>query len=186
MKALDQRAAEVLQPGERVIIGEGVYRECVRPARGGTGPGAIISYEAAPGAKVIIKGSEWLKTPWDVGPSTSYEAAPIEKIWMVNLPPELFIGYNPFAIPNYPTVDEMGGPYVFHPRVTADFKRRYGKKPTKMLKEAQAYRRHQITAMRRDRPGRHPRPAPDRESPRIPTADRRRSRTAGKPPLILL
>ena len=32
------RAAQILQPGERVVIAEGVYREFVRPARGGTGP----------------------------------------------------------------------------------------------------------------------------------------------------
>ncbi|MGD0093284.1 MAG: DUF1565 domain-containing protein, partial [Planctomycetota bacterium] len=29
------RAAELLQPGEKVLIHEGVYRECVRPRRGG-------------------------------------------------------------------------------------------------------------------------------------------------------
>ena len=108
------RAAQVLQPGERVVVGEGIYRECVRPACGGTGPESMISYETAPGAEVIIKGSEllntqwvasfpWVKSPYDeVGPST------VEKIWMVNLPSELFIiAYNPFAICNYPQVDEM-------------------------------------------------------------------------------
>ena len=51
------RAAELLQPGERVVVGTGVYREWVRPARGGTDPEHMISYEAAPGAKVVIKGS---------------------------------------------------------------------------------------------------------------------------------
>ncbi len=58
------RAAQVLQPGERVVIAAGTYRECVRPARGGTGPAQMISYEAAPGAKVFIKGSEVLKDGW--------------------------------------------------------------------------------------------------------------------------
>ena len=43
------KAAEVLQPGERVVIASGIYRECVRPARGGTEPTQMISYEAAPG-----------------------------------------------------------------------------------------------------------------------------------------
>ena len=32
-------AAQVLQPGERVVIAEGVYREVIRPARGGNGTG---------------------------------------------------------------------------------------------------------------------------------------------------
>ncbi len=44
-------AAQVMQPGERVVIAEGVYREFIRPARGGTGPDAMISYEAAPGER---------------------------------------------------------------------------------------------------------------------------------------
>src|SRR5512137_549084 len=30
------RAAQVLQPGERVVVGPGLYRERVRPARGGS------------------------------------------------------------------------------------------------------------------------------------------------------
>src|SRR5579871_2305461 len=30
------QAAQVLQPGERVVIATGVYREPIRPARGGT------------------------------------------------------------------------------------------------------------------------------------------------------
>jgi hypothetical protein len=62
------KAAQVLQPGERAVIASGIYRECVRPARGGTDPTHMISYEAAPGAKVIIKGSEILKDGWQ--PST--------------------------------------------------------------------------------------------------------------------
>jgi hypothetical protein len=41
------KAAQALQPGERVEIMEGVYRERVVPPRGGTGPEKIISYEAA-------------------------------------------------------------------------------------------------------------------------------------------
>src|SRR3954469_10036906 len=38
------KAAQVLQPGERVVIAQGVYRELVNPARGGSGPGKMISY----------------------------------------------------------------------------------------------------------------------------------------------
>ena len=58
------KAAQVLQPGERVVIASGTYRECIRPARGGTDPAHVISYEAAPGAKVVVKGSEVLKDGW--------------------------------------------------------------------------------------------------------------------------
>ena len=50
------KAAQVLQPGERVVIAAGIYRECVRPARGGTSPAQMISYEAAPGAQGVHQG----------------------------------------------------------------------------------------------------------------------------------
>jgi hypothetical protein len=62
------KAAQVLQPGERVIIASGTYRECVRPARGGTSAAQMISYEAAPGATVFIKGSEIIKD-WTPNPA---------------------------------------------------------------------------------------------------------------------
>ena len=32
------RAAELLRPGQRVLVHPGVYRECIRPAAGGTTP----------------------------------------------------------------------------------------------------------------------------------------------------
>ncbi len=58
------RAAEVLRPGERVVVAEGVYREHVKPARGGTSPTRMIPYEAAPGATVVIKGSKVFAEAW--------------------------------------------------------------------------------------------------------------------------
>jgi hypothetical protein len=58
------RAALVLEPGERVIIGGGVYDEFVRPARGGSGPAGMISYEAVPGEKVILTGAKPYKGSW--------------------------------------------------------------------------------------------------------------------------
>jgi hypothetical protein len=59
------KAAQVLEPGERVVIMGGVYRERVAPARGGTGADKMISYEAAPGAEVIVKGSRVVKGDWE-------------------------------------------------------------------------------------------------------------------------
>jgi len=89
-----QRAAEALQPGERVIVGAGVYREWVRPRRGGTGPDKLISYQAAPGADVVIRGSRVVKEAW-----VSSSAA--KGAWELGLPSDYFQGgYNPFAIPN--------------------------------------------------------------------------------------
>src|SRR5438128_7132321 len=107
------RAAQVLQPGERVIVGAGVYRECVRPARGGTDPEHMISYEAAPGAKVVIKGSEILRAKWEQSSPWIQDARfnqikpTVKQIWMAHLPPEIFSGYNPFETANFRQVDQM-------------------------------------------------------------------------------
>jgi hypothetical protein len=97
-------AAQVLQPGERVVIAEGVYREFIRPMRGGTGPDAMISYEAAPGAKVVVKGAtvvnNWKPSEgWNFGfdPETHQPV----KAWELHLDPALFPnGYNPFEVDN--------------------------------------------------------------------------------------
>ena len=100
------KAAEVLMPGERVVIAEGIYRECVRPARGGSSPAQMISYEAAPGAKVYIKGSEVLTGEWKeetVRPGFGRPAAtaPGTTVWRYDLPGTLFPdAYNPFALPS--------------------------------------------------------------------------------------
>lgn len=59
-----QQGSPCVRAGERVIIASGTYRECVRSARCGSGPTQMISYEAAQGTKVFIKGSEILKDGW--------------------------------------------------------------------------------------------------------------------------
>lgn len=98
------RAAALLQPGEKVVIHSGLYRECVRPARGGSGPDAMIAYEAAPGETATITGSEALQA--DFTPSEEWNWGPTPEgvtIWAADLPPEWFIGYNPFMAMNFPT-----------------------------------------------------------------------------------
>jgi hypothetical protein len=96
------KAAQVLQPGERVVVMTGVYRERIDPARGGTGPDKMISYEAVPGAKVVVKGSRLVKTGWR--PSTSYkltlsaDARAKLKIYERRLDDLDFQGYNPFGM----------------------------------------------------------------------------------------
>src|SRR4051812_5346592 len=98
------KAAQLLQPGERVVIAAGTYRECVRPARGGTGPTQMISYEAAPGAKVTVKGSEVLKDGWQqITVAERFNAAPGTGItaWRHDLTNAMFPdAYNPFALPS--------------------------------------------------------------------------------------
>jgi len=98
------RAAQVLQPGERVVIAEGVYREVIRPARGGDGPESMISYEAAPGAKVVVKGSAVVKD-WQPSEGWNFGFEPATrkpvKAWELRLDPALFRdGYNPFEVDN--------------------------------------------------------------------------------------
>jgi hypothetical protein len=110
------KAAEVLQPGERVVIAEGIYREVVCPPRGGTGPDRMISYEAADGAKVIVRGSAVVKGGWQqssafggrgfgaalqAGRGRGGQAQPAT--WSVDLDGNLFGGYNPFGIMNMPS-----------------------------------------------------------------------------------
>ncbi len=102
------KAAEVLQPGERVVIAAGIYRECIHPARGGTAPDQMISYEAAPGATVIVKGSETLNDGWKPstaslrrggGGSSPYSSSPPYSIWQHDLSGTNFPdAYNPFAM----------------------------------------------------------------------------------------
>ena len=105
-----QAAAEVLEPGERVLIHDGTYRETVRPRRGGTGPDAMIAYQAAPGQTPIITGAEAYTGPWEEqarwntgwklnkpGPDTATGT-----IYHVRLPERWFVGYLPFAMANLP------------------------------------------------------------------------------------
>lgn len=93
-------AARAAMPGDRVLIAGGVYREWVRPARGGESPSRMISYEAAPGAQVVVKGSEVLSAQWTRCPARVGVGDPAP--WMVELPRELFDGVNPFVAVNMP------------------------------------------------------------------------------------
>jgi hypothetical protein len=96
------RAARVLQPGERVVIRTGVYRERVDPECGGTGPDKIISYEAAPGAQVVVKGSRLAKSEWEPSIGFKLEAPAAArakiKIYQRRLDDLDFRGYNPFGM----------------------------------------------------------------------------------------
>lgn len=106
-----QRAADVLQPGERAVIAAGVYRERVTPPRGGTAPDRMIGYEAAPGASVVLKGSQpldpqaWVRSHIQgVGPEVRFlkvKPDPNAVVWRARLPRAFFShGYNPFATVN--------------------------------------------------------------------------------------
>ena len=56
-RTINRAAAEAV-PGTRVLIHAGLYRECVKPARGGEDPEHMISYEAFGDGEVIVSASE--------------------------------------------------------------------------------------------------------------------------------
>ncbi len=56
-------AARRARAGDTVLVHEGVYRERVCPARGGTEKKPIV-YRAAPGEKVCLRGSEVFRGSW--------------------------------------------------------------------------------------------------------------------------
>jgi hypothetical protein len=65
-----QRAADLAVAGDTITVHEGTYREYVNPKNGGFSDKERITYEAAPGEKVIITGgeiiSDWRKVEGSV------------------------------------------------------------------------------------------------------------------------
>ena len=94
-----QRAADVAAAGDTVIVHEGVYREWVKPRRGGLSKDLRITYMAAEGEKVVIKGSEraehWEHVEGDV--------------WKTEIDRAIFGAYDPFCT-------EIDGDWMVAPR----------------------------------------------------------------------
>jgi alpha-N-arabinofuranosidase len=82
-----QRAADLAQPGDTITVHEGTYRERVNPPRGGESETKRIVYQAAPGEKVEIKGSEVVKN-WE---------KVADDAWKVTLPNSFFGSFNPYS-----------------------------------------------------------------------------------------
>jgi alpha-L-arabinofuranosidase len=81
------RAAKVAQPGDIITVHEGTYRERVSPPRGGRSDQERIVYQAAPGEKVVIKGSEVIKGWRKIQNDT----------WKVVIPNSFFGDFNPYS-----------------------------------------------------------------------------------------
>ncbi len=79
-------AARIAQAGDTITVHAGVYRERINPPRGGESDAKRIIYQAAPGDRVEIKGSEvikgWAKVQQDV--------------WKVTVPNSYFGEFNPY------------------------------------------------------------------------------------------
>jgi alpha-N-arabinofuranosidase len=81
------QAARMAMPGDVIMVHCGVYREQVTPPRGGNSDTERIVYEAAPGEKVEIKGSEIIKDWKKLDHDT----------WTVKIPNTFFGEFNPYA-----------------------------------------------------------------------------------------
>ena len=75
-------AARIAEPDDTILVHEGVYRERVAPARGGE-EGTPIVYQAAPGDRVIIKGSNVFAPQWKLGGEA-------ESVYFGKFPADLF------------------------------------------------------------------------------------------------
>lgn len=82
-----QAAADKAYPGDTITVHAGVYRERVNPPRGGTSDAQRITYQAADGEAVVIKGSE-VVTGWTPAGND---------VWQVVLPNAFLGEFNPFA-----------------------------------------------------------------------------------------
>lgn len=80
------KAASVAVAGDTVTVHEGVYREWVMPKYKGLSNTRRITYQAAEGEKVVIKGSERIQS-WEQVEGT---------IWKCTLPNEFFGDFNPY------------------------------------------------------------------------------------------
>jgi len=90
-------AAQVAQPGDTVVVHEGVYREWVSPRYSGLSDARRVTYTAAPGEHAVIKGSEQV-TGWQ-----QVEGS----VWQVEVPNSLFGSFNPFA-------EEVDGDWIVY------------------------------------------------------------------------
>jgi hypothetical protein len=87
-------AAQILEPGQRVIVRPGVYRECVRPVRGGDGPSSMVGYHADASGPVVIRGSDLAPAKWE---------RQADGIWRLDLNLlKLDDADNPFLLENLP------------------------------------------------------------------------------------
>ena len=79
-------AARLAQPGDVITVHKGVYRERINPLRSGSSARKRITYQAAPGEEVVLKGSEILKN-WEKVQNDT---------WKATIPNGFFGDFNPY------------------------------------------------------------------------------------------
>jgi alpha-N-arabinofuranosidase len=82
-----QHAADLAQPGDVITVHAGIYRERVCPPRGGTSDVKRIVYQATPGEKAVVTGSEIVKG-WE---------RVTNDIWKVTIANSFFGRFNPYS-----------------------------------------------------------------------------------------
>lgn len=80
-------AARIAMPGDRITVHAGIYREEITPPRGGNSDQERITYQAAKGERVEIKGSEPMKG-WEKSDNDT---------WVVKIPNAFFGKFNPYS-----------------------------------------------------------------------------------------
>src|SRR5699024_4642037 len=93
------QAASVATAGDKIIVHEGEYREWVQPKNSGLSNTRRITYQAAKGERVVIKGSERLQN-WEKVEGT---------VWKSVLPNEFFGTFNPYK-------EEIFGDWLIEPQ----------------------------------------------------------------------
>lgn len=97
-KTISRAVIAAVEGGDTVTVDTGVYREHVAPTRGGTGPDALITFMAKPGARVTIKGSQVWRPAW----------RKTAAVWQAALEPTLFAESRAL----YEPADEPFNPFI--------------------------------------------------------------------------
>ncbi len=92
------KAAEIARSGDTIIVHEGEYREWVKPNHAGHSTKNRITYKAAKGEAVVIKGSE-IVSNWENVKGT---------VWKVTVDNVMFGTYNPYK-------EEIFGDWLINP-----------------------------------------------------------------------